>query len=102
MRAVILAGGLGTRLRPYTTIIPKPLVPIGDRPVLEHIIRSLIGSGVRRIDLCLSHLGQLICVYLAHADLPPDVELAYHWEAEPLGTAGALAGVPDLGAPSSR
>jgi NDP-mannose synthase len=96
MRAVILAGGLGTRLRPYTTIIPKPLVPIGDRPVLEHIIRSLIGSGVRRIDLCLSHLGQLICVYLAHADLPHDVELAFHWESEPLGTAGALAGVPDL------
>jgi mannose-1-phosphate guanylyltransferase len=96
MRAVILAGGLGTRLRPYTTIIPKPLVPIGDRPVLEHIIRSLTGSGVRRIDLCLSHLGQLICVYFAHADLPHDVELAFHWEAEPLGTAGALAGVPDL------
>jgi NDP-mannose synthase len=82
MRAVILAGGLGTRLRPYTTIIPKPLVPIGDRPVLEHIIRSVVRAGVRRIDLCVSHLGQLICVYLAHA--------------EPLGTAGALAGVPDL------
>ena len=45
MRAVILAGGLGTRLRPYTTIIPKPLVPIGERPVLEHIIRSLAKCG---------------------------------------------------------
>jgi NDP-sugar pyrophosphorylase family protein len=96
MRAVILAGGLGTRLRPYTTIIPKPLVPVGDRPVLEHIIRSLIKSGVDRIDLCVGHLGQLICVYLAHADLPRDVQLSFHWESEPLGTAGALAGVPDL------
>jgi NDP-sugar pyrophosphorylase family protein len=96
MRAVILAGGLGTRLRPYTTIIPKPLVPIGDRPVLEHIIRSLIRCGVDRIDLCVGHLGQLIAVYLAHADLPSDVELAFHWESEPLGTAGALAGVPAL------
>ena len=96
MRAVILAGGLGTRLRPYTTIIPKPLVPIGDRPVLEHIIRSLIRCGVDRIDLCVSHLGQLICVYLAHADLPRDVRLSFHWESQPLGTAGALASVPDL------
>ena len=51
MRAVILAGGLGTRLRPYTTVIPKPLVPIGDRPVLEHIIQSLARSGVDNIDL---------------------------------------------------
>jgi NDP-mannose synthase len=96
MRAVILAGGLGTRLRPYTTVIPKPLVPIGDRPVLEHIIHSLTRHGVDRIDLCVSHLGQLIRVYLAHADLPPELELQYHWEAEPLGTAGAVGAVPHL------
>ena len=96
MRAVILAGGLGTRLRPYTTVIPKPLVPIGDRPVLEHIIRSLVRSGVDHIDLCVNHLGELILIYLANADIPPEVRLAFHWESEPLGTAGALAMVPDL------
>jgi NDP-mannose synthase len=96
MRAVILAGGLGTRLRPYTTVIPKPLVPIGDRPVLEHIIRSLVRSGVDHIDLCVNHLGELILIYLANADIPPEVRLAFHWEDEPLGTAGALATVPDL------
>jgi NDP-sugar pyrophosphorylase family protein len=96
MRAVILAGGLGTRLRPYTTVIPKPLVPIGDRPVLEHIIRRLAVCGVDRIDLCVSHLGQLIRVYLANTELPPGLELAFHWEQEPLGTAGALKSVPDL------
>ena len=96
MRAVILAGGLGTRLRPYTTVIPKPLVPIGDRPVLEHIIRSLAKCGVDQIDLCVSHLGQLIRVYLANADLPPGLRLGFHWESEPLGTAGALTAVPDL------
>jgi NDP-mannose synthase len=96
MRAVILAGGLGMRLRPYTTVIPKPLVPVGDRPVLEHIIRSLSRCGVNQVDLCVSHLGQLISVYLANADLPPEVELNFHWESEPLGTAGALAMVPDL------
>ena len=96
MRAVILAGGLGTRLRPYTTVIPKPLVPIGDRPVLEHIIRSLVQSGVDRIDLCVNHLGELILIYLANADIPPEVRLTFHWETAPLGTAGALATVPDL------
>jgi NDP-sugar pyrophosphorylase family protein len=96
MRAVVLAGGLGTRLRPYTTVIPKPLVPIGDRPVLEHIIRSLGKCGVDQIDLCVSHLGELILVYLANADLPPQMQLAFHWEGEPLGTAGALGAIDDL------
>jgi NDP-sugar pyrophosphorylase family protein len=96
MRAVVLAGGLGTRLRPYTTVIPKPLVPIGGRPVLEHIIRSLVRSGVDHIDLCVNHLGELILIYLANADIPPEVRLAFHWEHEPLGTAGALAAVADL------
>ena len=52
MRAVILAGGLGTRLRPYTTVIPKPLVPIGDRPVLEHIIRSLAQAPASTASTC--------------------------------------------------
>jgi NDP-mannose synthase len=97
VRAVVLAGGLGTRLRPYTTVIPKPLVPIGNRPVLEHLIRSLGKSGVDRIDLCVSHLGELILVYLANADLPPDLQLAFHWEREPLGTAGALGAIDNLG-----
>jgi NDP-sugar pyrophosphorylase family protein len=96
LRAVVLAGGLGTRLRPYTTVIPKPLVPIGGRPVLEHIIRSLVRSGVDHIDLCVNHLGELILVYLANSDIPPEIRLAFHWEHEPLGTAGALATVPDL------
>jgi NDP-mannose synthase len=96
MRAVILAGGLGTRLRPYTTVIPKPLVPVGDRPVLEHIVRSLHAAGVRRIDLCVSHLGELIRVYLSQLELAREIDFFFHWEEEPLGTAGALAIVPDL------
>lgn len=96
MRAVILAGGLGTRLRPYTTVIPKPLVPVGGRPVLEHIVWSLHRHGVRKIELCVSHLGSLIRLYLTQAGLPDDLELAFHWEDEPLGTAGALRTVPDL------
>ena len=97
MRAVILAGGLGTRLRPYTTVIPKPLVPVGDRPILEHILRQLAAAGVAHVDLCVSHLGELIQVYFSQSHAVPDgMELAWHWEDEPLGTAGALRIVPDL------
>jgi NDP-sugar pyrophosphorylase family protein len=97
MRAVILAGGMGTRLRPYTTIIPKPLVPVGDRPILEHIISRLVHNGVSKIDLCVSHLGELIQLYFSQEGILPDgVHLAWHWEDEPLGAAGALATVPGL------
>jgi NDP-sugar pyrophosphorylase family protein len=97
MRAVILAGGLGMRLRPYTTILPKPLVPVGDRPILEHILRRLAACGVREVDLCVSHLGELIQVYFSQSHAAPDnLELRWHWEDEPLGTAGALNVVPDL------
>jgi NDP-mannose synthase len=97
MRAVLLAGGRGTRLRPYTTVIPKPLLPVGERPIMEHIVRRLHASGVRRIDFCLGHLGELIQTYFSQAvSLPDDLELDWHWEDEPLGTAGALKVVPAL------
>ena len=97
MRAVILAGGLGMRLRPYTTILPKPLVPVGDRPILEHILRRLSACGVTEVDFCVSHLGELIRVYFSQATtLPAGMQLRWHWEDEPLGTAGALQVVPDL------
>jgi NDP-sugar pyrophosphorylase family protein len=97
MRAVILAGGLGMRLRPYTTILPKPLVPVGDRPILEHIIRRLAVCGVNSVDVCVGHLGELIRVYFSQQDkLPDELELRWHWEDEPLGTAGALGSVPGL------
>ena len=85
------------RLRPYTTILPKPLVPIGDRPILEHILRRLHRCGVRTVDLCVGHLGELIQLYFSQSDsLPEDLELRWRWEDEPLGTAGALRLVPDL------
>ncbi len=97
MRAVILAGGLGTRLRPYTTVLPKPLVPVGERPILEHILMRLHSSGVRTVDLCVGHLGELIQVYFSQTgSLPEDLDVRWHWESEPLGTAGALRLVPDL------
>ncbi len=97
MRAVILAGGLGMRLRPYTAILPKPLVPLGDRPILEHILRRLAACGVTKVDLCVGHLGGLIQTYFTQGTTLPDgLELEWHWEDEPLGTAGALKVVPNL------
>jgi NDP-sugar pyrophosphorylase family protein len=98
MRAVILAGGLGTRLRPYTTVLPKPLLPLGDRPILEIILNQLWEAGFKRADLCVGHLGELIRVYFSEGTrLPDGFELDWHWEPdEPLGTAGALRVVPGL------
>jgi NDP-sugar pyrophosphorylase family protein len=97
MRAVVLAGGLGLRLRPFTAILPKPLLPIGDRPVIEHILRRLASFGVERVDLSVAHLGELIRAYLSEAtDLTERLDLRWHWEDEPLGTAGALKVIPDL------
>ena len=91
MRAAILAGGKGTRLAPYTTVLPKPLVPIGSRPILELIIRQLADRGFTRVDLCVAHLGELIRAYLLQSEaIPPSVTVDYHWEDEPLGTAGAI------------
>jgi NDP-mannose synthase len=96
---VILAGGKGTRLRPYTTVLPKPLVPVAERPILELIIRQLASAGFTRIDLSVGHLGSLIKAYLDSVELPAGVDLRYWWEDEPLGTAGALRGVDDLDVP---
>jgi len=98
MRAVVLAGGLGMRLRPYTTILPKPLLPIGDRPIVEIILRQLAAAGFSKADLCVGHLGELIRVYFSEGTVLPDgLELDWHWEPEePLGTAGALRVVPSL------
>ena len=95
MRAVVLAGGLGMRLRPYTTVLPKPLVPINDRPILELIFGWLARNGVLTVDVCVGHLGQLIQTYFSQAQtIPPELELRWQYESEPLGTAGALRSVP--------
>lgn len=87
-------------MRPYTTIFPKPLVPIGDRPILEILVGQLARAGVERIDLCVGHLGELIQAYFSDAyNGRQNVEFRYHWEHAPLGTAGALRQVDDLDEP---
>ena len=97
-RAVILAGGKGTRLRPFTVTFPKPLVPIGDMPILEILLRQLHKSGVRDVTLTLGHLAELIRAYLSqHVSGPlAELNLSYVDEKEPTGTAGSLALVPGL------
>ena len=97
MKTVILAGGKGTRLAPYTTIFPKPLVPIGDRPILEIIIRQLSAQGFSDIVLSIGHLGELIEAYFQNARYGiPGLNLEYFRENDPLGTAGPLAMIPGL------
>ena len=97
MKTVILAGGRGTRLAPYTTIFPKPLVPIGGRPILEIIIRQLVQQGLGDIVLSIGHLGELIEAYFQNDRRNiPGLCLDYYRETEPLGTAGSLAMIPGL------
>lgn len=98
MRTIILAGGKGTRLAPYTTIFPKPLVPIGDRPILEIIVRQLARQGLGDIVLSVGHLGELIEAYFqnGHRNIPGLEKLEYFREPHPLGTAGSLAMISGL------
>ncbi|MEV6011018.1 sugar phosphate nucleotidyltransferase [Streptomyces sp. NPDC051976] len=90
MHAVILAGGKGVRLRPYTTALPKPLVPIGDsHAILEIVLRQLAGSGFRRCTLAIGHLGNIIRAYVGDGS-QWGMEVDYVTEDSPLGTMGPL------------
>jgi NDP-sugar pyrophosphorylase family protein len=95
MRAVILAGGRGSRLTPYTAVIPKPLVPIGEIPILELLIRQLEAQGFQRITLSVGYLSSLIEAYCGDGSRW-GIALDYLREAEPLGTAGFLGLLDDL------
>ena len=97
IRAVILAGGKGTRLAPFTVNFPKPLVPLGDMPVIEVLIRRLIRHGITDITLALGHLSELIKAYFQHRkQLTKLIDLRFVDEEEPTGTAGSLASVGGL------
>lgn len=96
MRAVILAGGMGTRLKPYTTIIPKPLVPLGNEmPILEVVIRQLAAHGFTRITLAVNHLANLIMAFFGDG-ARWGVQIDYSLEDRPLSTIGPLTLIPDL------
>ena len=95
MRAVILAGGRGTRLAPYTVSFPKPLMPLGDTPILEVVVRQLRRHGFRRITMAVGHLAELLRAFFGDG-ARFGVEIDYSREPEPLGTAGPLRLIPDL------
>jgi NDP-sugar pyrophosphorylase family protein len=90
---VILAGGKGTRLMPYTTSLPKPLMPVGEYPILDILLRQLSGQGFRRITLAVGHLAGLIQAYFKEGQ-DWGVEIDYAHETTPLGTAGPIARLP--------
>ena len=89
MKAVILAGGLGTRLQPYTTFIPKPMLPLGEKPLLEHLIAWLRKNGIKQIVLCVSYLKKTIEDYFEDGSRF-GVNIEYAVASKPLATAGQL------------
>ena len=89
MKAVILAGGLGTRLQPYTTFLPKPMLPLGEKPILEHLIDWTRKNGVKSIVLCVSYLRKTIEDYFEDGKRF-GVSIEYAVSNRPLATAGQL------------
>jgi len=89
VKAVILAGGLGTRLQPYTTFMPKPMLPLGEKPLLEHLIEWTRKNGIKSIVLCVSYLRKTIEDYFEDGD-NFGVEITYANSRRPLATAGQL------------
>lgn len=97
-RAIILAGGKGSRLAPYTTVIPKPLMPIGDRAILDVIVRQLAEKGFTELTFAVGYLAHLIRAVFGDGS-EFGVTIDYHEEKTPLGTAGAFATIENLEEP---
>jgi NDP-sugar pyrophosphorylase family protein len=95
MKAVILAGGKGTRLYPYTTVFPKPLVPIDDKPIIEILLRQLKAHGVTSVIISVGHLAELLMTFLGNGE-KIGIPIEYVREDEPLGTVAPLTLIDDL------
>ena len=95
MKAVILAGGKGTRLAPYTKVLPKPLMPIGDMPILEVILRQIKLAGIDDVVLTVGHLSELLRTFFQDGSRL-GLNISYNYEDSPLGTAGPIAFVSNL------
>lgn len=95
MRAIILAGGKGQRLRPYTTVLPKPLMPIGDMPILEVVLRQLKRAGVDHVTMAVGYLSELLQAFFGDGKRL-GLRIDYSFEDRPLGTVGPLTLIPDL------
>ena len=95
MKAVILAGGKGTRLAPYTNVLPKPLMPIGDMPILEVLLRQIKTAGIHKVILTVGHLSGLLRAFFQDGH-QWGLEIEYSYESHPLGTAGPVALIDNL------
>ena len=95
MQAVILAGGKGARLKPFTTNFPKPLMPIGDIPILEVVLRQLKHYGFNDIVLAVNHLAELIMAFFGNGE-KLGLNIKYSIEDKELGTAGPLSIIEEL------
>jgi NDP-mannose synthase len=95
MKAVVLAGGKGTRLAPYTRILPKPLMPIGDTPILEVILRQMKIAGVDQVILTVGHLSELLRAFFQDGH-QLGIKIDYSYEEKPLGTAGPISLIDGL------
>lgn len=91
--AVVIAGGRGTRLAPYTLVLPKPLLPVGERPILDLVLERLAAEGCRRVTVSVGYLAPLIETYCGDGGRW-GLEVGYFREEEPLGTVGAIGRVP--------
>ena len=85
---VIMSGGRGTRMEPFTKVLPKPLLPVNEKPVIEHIIERFTDVGCREFHLTVNYKGRILKAYFE--ELQPDYGIHYVDEPEPLGTAGSL------------
>ena len=95
MKAIILSGGKGTRLSPYTKILPKPLMPIGDMPILEVLLRQMKLAGIDHVILSVGHLAELLRAFFQDGQ-NIGIKISYSYEDTPLGTAGPLSLVEGL------
>lgn len=90
MKAIVLAGGKGARLVPYTTILPKPLLPIGDMPILEVMLLQMKNAGIKEVVLTVGHLSELLRSFFKDGS-QLGIDITYSYEDFPLGTAGPIA-----------
>ena len=93
--AIILAGGKGTRLKPYTVVLPKPLMPIGEYPILEVIVRQLVAFGFDRITMAVNHQAEIIKAFFGNG-AKWGIAIDYSMEDAPLGTMGPLKLISNL------
>lgn len=95
MRVVILAGGKGARLKPYTVTLPKPLVPLAEEPILKLILNNIESQGIRDFNICVNYMGDLISSYFGDGS-DHNVNITYSLERKPLGTVAPIKLIKDL------